>query len=286
LHDNVVSMAFFLFVDESGQDHHDSPYEVLAGFAIDDRDLWSFISAGRDLEIDCFGRKYNEIGSEIKARTFLKRKTFRLAAQLPPIQTQERTALAKKALDDGASVSRKELTALAQAKLDYVRKILQLCSQYQCKVFAFIIADEKSIPTDHDMLRKDYVYLFERFYYYLEDKREQPRGVIVFDELDKSASHLLLNQTDRYFKRSAKGRFRARLIIPEPFFVHSDLTTGIQVVDFIAYVMSWNFRVGKLKKPSRVELDDYLDLIIPLRYLTVRRIANMTEYPVWSVAVV
>jgi len=36
-------MAFFLFIDESGQDHHDSPYEVLAGIAIEDKYLWSFI---------------------------------------------------------------------------------------------------------------------------------------------------------------------------------------------------------------------------------------------------
>ena len=31
-------MAYFLFIDESGQDHRDSPYEVLAGVAIEDRD--------------------------------------------------------------------------------------------------------------------------------------------------------------------------------------------------------------------------------------------------------
>lgn len=65
---------FFLFVDESGQDHHDSPYEVLAGMAIEDKDLWSFICSARQLELDFFGRRYSEIGSEIKARTFLNAK--------------------------------------------------------------------------------------------------------------------------------------------------------------------------------------------------------------------
>jgi len=43
-------MAFFLFIDESGQDHHDSPYEVLAGIAIDDKNLWNFIRSAQELE--------------------------------------------------------------------------------------------------------------------------------------------------------------------------------------------------------------------------------------------
>lgn len=279
-------MAFFLFIDESGQDHHDSPYEVLAGITFEDKDLWNFIRSAHELEINCFGRKYREIGNEIKARTFLKRKTFRLANQLPAIPLTDRRLLAKRALDNGATVTKMELTALAQAKLDYAGKLLELCHQYRCKVFASIIFDEKSIPVDTQMLRKDYVYLFERFYYFLEDKPEEPRGIVVFDELDKSSSHLLLGQMDKYFKNTAKGRYRAGLIVPEPFFVHSDLTTGIQVVDFIAYIMSWNFRVGKLDKTPREELNKYLELIKPMRYRTTREIGNISDYVIWSVAVV
>jgi hypothetical protein len=279
-------MAFFLFIDESGQDHHDSPYEVLAGIAIEDKDLWNFIQSAHELEIDCFGRKYSGNDNEIKARAFLKRKTFRLANQLPAISLPERTSLAKRALDNGATITKMELTALAQAKLDYVEKLLELCQRFRFKVFASIICDETSIPTDKEMLRKDYVYLFERFYYFLEDKADEPRGIVVFDELDKSASHLLLGQMDKYFKKTAKGRYRAGLIIPEPFFVHSDLTTGIQVVDFIAYIMSWNFRVGKLDKPQREELNKYLELIKPLRYRTTREIGDKAEYVVWSAVVV
>jgi hypothetical protein len=279
-------MAYFLFIDESGQDHHDSPYEVLAGIAIDDKDLWSIVRLARELEIDCFGRKYSGPGNEIKARTFLKRKTFRLARQLPLISLSDRTPLAKKALDNGACISKIGITALAQAKLDYVHKVLELCKEYRCKVFASVICDEKSIPTDSKMLRKDYVYLFERFYYFLEDKQDKPRGILVFDELDKSASHLLLDQVDKYFNRTAKGRFRSSLIIPEPFFVHSDLTTGIQLVDFIAYILSWTFRLGKLNKEMREELDPYLELIKQMRYRTSRTISGHGEYAIWSISIV
>lgn len=110
-------MSYFLFIDESGQDHHESPYEVLAGFAIPDKDLWRFIQDVQDIELSCFGRRYRSDGREIKAKKFLNRKTFRLANQSPPIDLFERVKLAKEALDDGDNPSLLKLTALAQAKL-------------------------------------------------------------------------------------------------------------------------------------------------------------------------
>jgi hypothetical protein len=87
-------------------------------------------------------------------------------------------------------------------------------------------------------LRKDYAYLFERFFYFLEDTDQNASGIVVFDELEKSKSHLLLQQMDRYFKRTNKGQQRAAQIIPELFFVHSELTTGVQLADIAAYLLS------------------------------------------------
>lgn len=278
-------MACFLFIDESGHDHHDSPYEVLAGVSIQDANLWKFIKAVHDIELSCFGRRYRLDGREIKARKFFNKKTFRLAAQTEPIDMPVRTQLAKEALDSGESITRKQLTALAQAKLSYVKQLFHLCHMYRCKIFASIVRDPCKVNSNADMLRKDYIYLFERFYYFLEDAPGEPRGIVVFDELDKSASHLLLTQMDKYFKNTKKGRGRSSLIIPEPFFVHSDLTTGVQVVDFVAYLLSWNFRVAGLNKPERPELSSFLDQIKPLRYRTTRAIKEK-DHEIWSVTVV
>jgi len=274
-------MAYFLFIDESGQDHHNSPYEVLAGFAIRDIDLWEFIQRIHLIEYDCFGRTYREDRDEIKATKFLKKKTFRLAAQLPPIPQPERRILAKEILDDGSKASKKGLTALAQAKLDYVKRVLKLCREYKCNAFASIVCNPKTLPLNNTLLRRDYVYLFERFFYFLDDRRDHPQGIVVFDELDKTKSHLLLSQMDKYFKNTHKGRERACLIIPEPFFVHSDLTTGIQIVDFIAYIISWNFRVKKLGKPKREELNGFMSLVAGLRYRSPRK-RDGKQYYIWS----
>ena len=175
-------MAYFLFIDESGHDHKESPYEVLAGIAIQDKDLWNLIRNVQELELNCFGCRYRSADREIKAKKFLKAKTFRLAAQLELADTSERTRLASEALNNGNNITKKQLTALSQAKLNYTRELLKLCNFYNCKVFASIICDPDKIPKDKSMLRRDYVYLFERFYYFLENRNEDTRGIVVFDE--------------------------------------------------------------------------------------------------------
>jgi len=94
---------------------------------------------------------------------------------------------------------------------------------------------------------------------------------------------MLISQLENYFKKTAKGRQRAGLIIPEPFFVHSDLTTGIQIADLIAYIISWGFRLNGMEKPAREELEEFVDLIKPLRYKTIREVSEGEDLDVWSV---
>jgi hypothetical protein len=135
-----------------------------------------------------------------------------------------------------------------------------------------------------DGLRKDYAYLFERFFYFLEDNQRSEQGIIVFDELEKSMSHLLVEQCHRYFKETAIGRARANLIIPEPFFVHSDLTTGIQIADLAAYCISWGFRMSAMKKPARPELAEYARQIASLRHRAIRDRRGNPNFEIWSIA--
>ncbi|HYE57899.1 MAG TPA: DUF3800 domain-containing protein, partial [Rhodothermales bacterium] len=95
-------MAQLLFVDESGQDRGPSPYEVLAGVSVEDRSLWPLVCAIQKAEHEHFGRRYSEDRSELKGKKLLKAKTFRQAVQLPRFVPDERQALARRCLDDGA----------------------------------------------------------------------------------------------------------------------------------------------------------------------------------------
>ena len=68
-------MAYLLFIDESGSDHHESPYEVLAGLAVEDSSAWSLITAVQKTEEELFGRRISAGSSELKGKELLKKKT-------------------------------------------------------------------------------------------------------------------------------------------------------------------------------------------------------------------
>lgn len=55
-----------LFVDESGHDCCGTPYEVLAGVAVDEASLWNLIEAIRHEEIRTFGVALAEASIEVK----------------------------------------------------------------------------------------------------------------------------------------------------------------------------------------------------------------------------
>ena len=135
----------------------------------------------------------------------------------------------------------------------YVASVFEICAELGCRTFASIVETD-ACPTATGGLRKDYAYLFERFFYFLEDNNTMEQGIVVFDELEKSQSHLLIDQMHRYFADTVVGQQRSSRIIPEPFFVHSDLTTGVQIADLVAYVISCGFRMARMNKPARPEL--------------------------------
>ncbi len=286
-------MSYLLFMDESGQDRGASPYEVLAGVCIDDRELWNLINQVHQAEFTYFGQRVTTGALELKARKLLKKKVFRHAARRQ-INNDDMRMLAHRAIrrstieegDPEAHISVElELAALAQAKIAFVKKLLELCIQFRVKAFASII-DRDSPQSDRDFLRKDYSYLFERFFRYLENCRSDEMGIVVFDELEKTQSHMLVDQMYRYFRDTAKGMHRASRVIPEPFFVHSDLTTGVQLADIVAYIISWNVRVHTMSRSGRSELDDLGELVKQLRYICTVSGEDGREYPLHSFAVI
>lgn len=278
-------MSYLLFVDQSGHDQQESPYEVLAGICVEDRDLWNLISALHTTEEEHFAGRYTGGTKELKGKKLLKRKVFRQAHMLELIPQPERAVLARQCLESGEAVNRRKLTALAQSKLSFVLEALQTAIRFRCKCFASIIDRDAPRPRGN-LLRKDYAYLFERFFYFLEDAGLGALGLVVFDELEKSRSHILLDQMRRYFRETIKGRQRAARIIPEPFFVHSDLTTGIQLADLAAYIISWGVRVHTMNRPAREELTDYGRMVLQMRHRSIREVEDNPAFVIWSFATI
>jgi hypothetical protein len=89
-------------------------------------------------------------------------------------------------------------------------------------------------------LRKDHVFLFERFYYFLETKAEH--GLIIMDESDKALDRKFVSRMESYFTKTATGRNRTYWIVPAPLFVSSEMTYAVQAADICLYAINWGFR--------------------------------------------
>jgi hypothetical protein len=277
-------VSHFLFVDESGIDQRDSPYEVLAGVVIRDRELWDLIQEIGVAEVFHFGQRISAGALELKAKKLLKKKTFRLAGQMSRFGEDRRRGLSSSCLEKGRlhePPTRQELTALAQSKIAFVKRVLTLCGHFGVRAFASIVPKSAPRPSS-DFLRKDYAYLFERFYYFLEEHAGDERGIVVFDELERSRCHVLHDQMSLYFKETGTGRMRSSLIVPEPFFVHSELTSAVQLADLVAYILSWGVRFGPMTEPARDELEPFANLVCDIRYRTTRSDRDGDEWTVWS----
>ncbi len=265
--EGMLKLSWALFVDESGQDQRDSPFEVLAGVAIEDRKIWHLTCQISDAQKIFFGmRLFDAYGAEAKAKELLKKKVYRHAAQMEPLENGERMRLAREMLENGELPTRARLTALAQAKIAYCEFVLNLVRNHDGRVFATMVPKEAPRPPNGDEMRKDYAFFLERYHHFLNQSPGKPMGFLVFDELDKTASHVLLGQISRYFRRTRNGRTRSRLIVPEPFFVHSDLTPLVQVADLVAYVINWGLRLRHMPATTRPELAPLVDVIKRMRY--------------------
>ena len=71
-------MSWLLFLDESGHDHKNMPYEVRGGIAIHAGELWPFVQSMQRLEFDSFGCQLHQYRKELKGSTLLDRKRFKL----------------------------------------------------------------------------------------------------------------------------------------------------------------------------------------------------------------
>lgn len=279
-------MAYLFFVDESGLDPKHCPYEVLAGVAVEDSRCWPLITQIRDAEVALFGRRYPK---ELKGKSLLDRATFKHADNpaVGPLTESERTLHTRAGLDEGEAARREgrpsnhtriQLAALCRARIAFCHRVLELCAQHQARFFATIVDCTAPRP-EARTLRKDYKYLFERFFAFLDNTSPDAHGVVVFDELDRSASHVLIDQMAEYFLKTRVGRLRAGRILPEPLFVHSDLTTLILVADLIAYIILWGVKIPGMTHDRRAELQDLAEAVKLRRYHCTSEDGG---HPLWS----
>lgn len=96
--------------------------------------------------------------------------------------------------------------------------VIQLLKSHDAKLFAGVIpCVPRPSTAPEEMLRKDLVFLLERYFYFLETEREM--GLLVMDGSGKQADRKLVRRMESYFTRTMLGRQRTQWIVPVPMFV-------------------------------------------------------------------
>jgi hypothetical protein len=261
-------MSWLLFIDESGHDHRNTPYEVRGGVAISDSELWPFIQDWRQLEDAAFGTQLSQYKKEVKGAILLNKDRFKWAGQGARIPDEYRQKHCRSFLTkglEGKVPTRDEFTAYGQACLEMARGVFGLLTNHKSVLFAAAIPRDVSMPSTYqaeEFLRKDHVFLLERFFYFLEGEREQ--GLLVMDEAEKTKDRKFVQRLQNYFQRTETGRYRTQWIVPAPFFVASDMTYPVQAADLCIYCVNWGFRLPArgMDEPVRREIADEFGAIL------------------------
>ena len=255
-------MAWLFFIDESGHDHKNMPYEVRGGFAIHVGRLWSFVQDMQRLEVESFGCRIHDYKKEIKGANLVDRKRFQFARQSEPFPDSDRQKLCRSFLAKGLARGdprHDEFTAYGQACLRMAQETFGLLKQNEVVLLASAIPRGAAKPPAYEFdyyLRKDVVFLLERFSYFLEKKGEH--GILVMDETEKQGDRRFVARMERYFTKTETGRSRTAWIVPTPLFVSSDMTYAVQAADLCIYCINWGFRLPLLgmKAERREEIAD------------------------------
>ncbi len=202
------------------------------------------------LELECFGTRLAEFQKELKGCKLLDRDRFRWAAQQSAMVAEERRRHCRAFFTKGLEKkppSRREFTAYGQACLEMARGMFQALRSRKAQLFAVAIPRDVARPATfeaEEYLRKDQVFLLQRYFDFLEAKKDH--GLLVMDQVEKTEDRRFVTRLERYFTRTETGRYRTVWIVPVPLFVSSDLTYPVQAADLVVYCVNWGFRL-----PSR-----------------------------------
>jgi hypothetical protein len=259
-------MSWLLFMDESGHDHKQMPYEVRGGVSLHAGRLWPFVQAMRRLERESFGVELATYKKELKGSKLLERRSFKWAGQpkdgsLFPDEARRkhcRSFLMKgvRAQKSGPGTAAdqptwQEFTAYGQANLAMARGVFRLLRDYEARLFAVAIPCGSVPPKpDPERLRRDHATLLLRYERFLRERDEY--GLLVMDETDKDQDRRFVRRMQAHFLRDGWEARKDRRLVPTPLFVSSDMTPAVQAADLCIYCVNWGFRLADVGMTAAV----------------------------------
>lgn len=257
-------MSYLLFMDESGHDHKNMPYEVRGGVSIASINVFKFICDLQKSEEKIFGCRLSEFKTEIKGSKLLEKRRFEWAGQADELDDNARQVGVRRFLTaalEKRAPTKNDFTAYGQASIKMATTILDLLNKYDAKIFACVISKDIQKPENfnhEDYLRKDHVCLMERFADFLKERHED--GLMIMDQCEKNCDNKFKRQLSNYFLRTPSGKAQANWIIPEPFFIESHINYLVQVADLCIYIINTAFRKARgMNAETRQEIQELFE---------------------------
>jgi hypothetical protein len=241
-------MSWLLFMDESAPDASASPYGVSGGIAIHASRLWEFVLDLESREHAAFGAALRAYNQELTVSELLSSDWFTWASQalMPADERREHCrALLVKGLDFNVATP-PERTAFGQACLEVAEGTFDSLQYHDARLLAAVVPTEAlndCAPSSEreGHLRKDHMFLMERFFYLLESEDEH--GLVVMNESSKSSDQEFIAQLQSHFRKTSVGRRRASRIVPLPLFGASELDQPLRAAALAMYCVNWGFRL-------------------------------------------
>jgi hypothetical protein len=162
--------------------------------------LWLFVQQLQAAEFAAFGASLREYSKELKGSKLLNKDRFRWAAQAEWMPDEVRRKHSRGFMTKGLekqAPTRDEFTAYGQACLEMARAVFEALRSFDARLFASVIPRTVIKPDAfhaEEYLRRDYVFLLERYFYFLESERAH--GLLVLDAVDKGADQRFVRQKD------------------------------------------------------------------------------------------
>ncbi len=279
-------MSYLLFMDESGHDHKNLPYEVRGGISIASVNFFKIIKELQYEEERIFGCKLSEYKTEIKGSKLLEKARFKWAAQDNKLSAEDRKKGCRRFLTaclENKSPCKQDFTAYGQASLMMAKIIFKLLKKYKAKIFACVIEKGIKKPENfrhEEYLRKDHVGLMETFACFLARQHED--GLLIMDQSEKENDKKFKKQLANYFSKTVSGQQHANWIIPEPLFIESDTNYLIQVADFCIYAINTGYRkLHNASVETRQEVQDLCEKEIDKLQYKGSVIKTLNNRPQW-----
>lgn len=122
-------------------------------------------------------------------------------------------------------------------KRAYADALFDFIGEADLAIFAIVMERPPRLPYDgQDYLQPQFRWLLERVERFMENDHPKEFAIPIFDGQDPASNQKFADCFTGFMTKSAAGRGMQH-IVPNPLFVDSYLTPGIQIADVCAYVL-------------------------------------------------